>query len=106
MTTALDLIEETRRHLFSGQQEEMNRLSGSIDDAVTSVTFKYDLGGISKNAIISVDLEEMLVWEVAGRVATVVQRGVNGTTAAAHSDLATVVVKPKFSKFRVLSALN
>lgn len=105
-TLASDLIAETKRHLFSGQNEELNRLDGSITAGATSILFKYDVGGIQRGATISIDLEEIQVWEVSGKTATVVQRGVNGSTAASHSDLASVAVKPKFSDFRILTAIN
>jgi hypothetical protein len=85
--------------------EEMNRLNGAITSSATSVAFKYSLGGISKGAIISVDFEEMRVWETSGQSA-VVERGVSGSTPAAHNDLATVTVRPKFSDFRILRELN
>jgi hypothetical protein len=106
MPTANDLIEETRRHLFSGQTEEMNRLAVAVDADDTSMTFAYDLGGLRPGAVISIDLEEIYVWETSGKIATVVQRGVNGTTGASHSVLAVATVRPKFSAFRILSAIN
>ena len=106
MATANDLIEETKRHLFSGQNEELNRLSGAVTSNATSMLMTYDLGGIQRGATIAIDLEEIQVWEANGKTASVVQRGVNGTTAAAHADLATVTVKPKFSAFRILTAIN
>lgn len=106
MATVSDLIEETKRHLFSGQQEEMNRLDGAVTNVATTLLLKYDLGGLQPGAIVAIDLEEIQVWETSGKTATVVARGVNGTTAAAHDDLAVVVVKPKFSNFRILTAIN
>jgi len=106
MTTALDLIEETRRLLFSGQNEELNRLAGAVTSNATTITFTYDVGGIQRGTTIAIDLEEIQIWDASGKTASVVQRGVNGTVAAAHSDLATVTVKPKFSNFRILTAIN
>lgn len=106
MPTANDLVEATRRHLFSGQNEELNRLNGAVTNVATTMTMTYDLGGIQKGMIIAIDLEEIQVWETSGKVITVCSRGVNGTTGASHADLATVTVKPKFSQFRILSALN
>ena len=106
MTTAADLINETRNHLYSGQMEEMNRLNGAITNNATSIAFKYPVGGISKGALIAIDLEEIRVWEVSGQSATVVERGVNGSTPQAHNDLTAVVVRPKFSDFRILREIN
>ena len=106
MTTAADLVEETRRHLYSGQMEEVNRVSGAVGAADTSITLKYALGSIARGSIIAIDLEEIMVWETSGQVATVVQRGVNGSTAATHSDLSLVTVRPRFSSFRILKEIN
>lgn len=106
MSTANDLVEATRRHLFSGQNEELNRLAGAVTNVATTMTMTYDLGGIQKGMIIAIDLEEIQVWETSGKIITVCSRGVNGSTAASHADLATVTVKPKFSQFRILSAIN
>jgi hypothetical protein len=86
--------------------EEANRLSGAILSTDLSITLKYPLGSVARNTIIAIDLEEIRVWETSGQVATVVERGVNGTVAAAHADLAVVSVRPKFSNFRILKEIN
>lgn len=106
MTTANDLIEWTSAHLMSGQESEANRLSGAITSSATAIAFKYALGSIARGAVIAVGLEEIRIWETSGTSATVVERGVNGTTGAAHSDLDYVAVRPKFSPFRILRAVN
>lgn len=106
-TTAQALVDETRRILYSGQTQEANRLSGAITNSATSLVLKYAPGTAQlRGAILAVDLEEIRVWEFSGNTITVCERGVNGTTAAAHSDLAYVEVQPKFSQFRVLNAIN
>lgn len=105
-TTAADLIAETRRHLHSGQAETANRLSGAVTSGATSLAFKYPLEGIAKGAVLGIGLEEIRVWETGGTQATVVERAVNGSTAAAHNDLDYVAVRPKFSDFRIFQALN
>lgn len=105
-TLASDLINETKRYLYSGYAEEMNRVSGAMGSGDTSMTLKYPLGGIARGVTIAIDLEEIRVWDTSGQTASVIERGINGTTAAAHSDLAAVTVKPKFSDFRILKAIN
>lgn len=105
-TLASDLIAETKRHLFSGQNEELNRLDGAITANASSILFKYDVSGIQRGATIAIGLEEIQVWESSGKTASVVQRGVNGTIGAIHADLDVVSVKPKFSDFRILTAIN
>lgn len=107
MTTTNDLIEATRGHLQANTSEELNRLNGPIDADDTEIVFKYDLGGIGKQSIIAIDLEEIRVWETDGaKTVTVAERNVNGSTAATHVDLSLVYVKPRFSPFRCLRAIN
>lgn len=107
MTTAQTLVDETRRILYSNQISESNRLNGAITSNATSLALKYSLGTAQlRGAVLAIDLEEIRVWEYSGNSITVCERGVNGTTAAAHSDLAYVEVQPKFSPFRVLNAIN
>lgn len=107
MTTAADLIEETKSLLYSGDESESNVLASNIDADDETITFTYALGSISPGAIISLGLEDIRVLAVSGtNTASTVRRGVNGTTPASHSEDDTVWVRPKFSDFRVLQALN
>lgn len=104
---ASDLIQETRAHIFTGVEMESNRLNGAINSSATALALKYDKGSITSGAVISIGLEEMRVWEVSGTTSLpVIERGVNGTTAVAHNDLDFVSVRPQFSDFRILRALN
>lgn len=107
MTDVADLIEETRSLLYSGDEPESNVLTNAIDEDATSLTFDYSLGNISRGAIISLGLEDIRVLATSStNMASVVVRGVNGTTPAAHDEGDTVWVRPKFSDFRILQALN
>lgn len=107
MTTSLDWINETRGHLFGGTEPELNRLDGSINSSVTTFTTEFNLGSMTSGAIISIDLEEIRIWSTSGSTTvTVCERGVNGTTAASHSDAAVIEVRPRFSNFKILRALN
>lgn len=110
MTTSADLISETRARLQTGQTEQVNRLNGSITASQTTATFKYALGAIKSggSVILSIDLELIRVWETtdSSMIAGVIERGVLGSTAAAHADLATVTVMARFSDFAILQALN
>jgi hypothetical protein len=106
VTTTADLIEEARTQLHSGQEERRNRLDGPITSTATTVPFKYPIEGLDRGAIIGVDLEEIRVWETSGQSATVVERGVNGSAKASHLDLANVTVASKFSRARILRAMN
>lgn len=107
MTTAADLIEETKAIIYSGQEPEANRLASSVNTGDTSMTFSFSLGSISRGAIISIGLEDIRVWSTSGTTtADIVERGVNGTSAASHNAGDYVGVRPKFSDFRILRALN
>lgn len=102
---ASELVEATRRYLYSGYNDELNRLSGAIDAVTTTVNVGFDPKGVAPGTTIAIDLEEMYVWSVNARQLTV-QRGMNGSTATGHNDLAVVHVKPKFSPFRIFTELN
>lgn len=99
------MIEETKRNLYSGQSESVNRLDGAISASATSILFKYDLVNIQRGSVLCVDLEEMQVWDTSGKTATV-SRSINGSSPATHLDLATVFVQPRFSNFRIFQAIN
>ena len=105
MPTAQSLIDDTRRHLLTGHNEELNRLEGAIGPSDLALAVEFDAGGIAPGSTISVGLEEMHVWALSGQTLEV-QRGMNGSTPAAHADGAVVTVRPKFSDFRIFRALN
>lgn len=106
MTTAQNLIDETKRLIFSSDREQLNRLNGAVSStSATTITFEYAAGGIVAGAVLSIDLELMYVWSVSGQVATV-QRGYLGSTAATHADDAIITVNPRYSDFAIFQALN
>lgn len=108
MSTGTDLIQETRRHVFSGSREEMNKLAGAISStSSTSFTATYTIGGIQAGSVVEIDTELMYVWaaDSTSKVVTV-ERGHLGSTAATHTDLSLVRVNPKFSNFAIFQAIN
>lgn len=107
MTTCQDLIDETRRYLFSGQRETLNVLSGAINNSVTTITLTYDLNALAQGSYVAIDLEIMYVFAVSTTAKTAtVQRGMLGSTAASHSDQSLVYVNSKFPAFSIFQALN
>lgn len=107
MTTLSDLIASTRYHLYTNQQPEANRLQGTIASNVTSLNLHYPLGTATvRGSLITIDLEEIRVWETSGTTITFCDRGVNGSTPASHTDGAYVEVMPKFTPFRISQAIN
>jgi hypothetical protein len=107
MTTTADLIQETKRYLLATHREQLNRINGAITSSQTSLTFRHDLGGLRMGSYLSIDLEIMYIWstDASAKTATV-ERGMNGSTAAAHTDNSIVTINPKFPDFAVLSAIN
>lgn len=102
---ASDLVEATRRYLYSGYNDEMNRLSGAVDATTATINLGFDPIGVVRGTVVAVDLEEMYVWSINQRQLTV-QRAINGSVGATHADASVVYVKPKFSPFRILVELN
>lgn len=105
MTIARDWVSEARGHLMSGYQEEMNRIDVAMDAAQVSVNLAFDPKALTQGAVISVDLEDMYVWSVASKQLTV-ERGFNGTVKATHAINSLVLIKPKFSPYRIFKAIN
>lgn len=66
-------------------------LNGAIDNVTTTVNLNSISGSISPGNILLVDNELMFINAVSGSTLTVA-RGFNGTTAAAHSNVATVTI--------------
>lgn len=60
------------------------QLNGAINDSVTTVTLDAD-HGVDPGEVLQVDSEQLYVAAVSENTLTV-ERGVNGTTAASHSD--------------------
>ena len=107
MSTVGTVIDRTVRQLMSGTVEERNKTTAAINATVTSVAFQYDLSGIRPGGVIQIDNELMYVWEIsAGSKSVTVERGWNGTTAAAHSASSIATVDPKFPRAQILEAMN
>ena len=107
MTTAAVLIEETRMHLTSGKNEQVNALLADYTAGSGSMTFKYDLRGIVAGSTISVGLNTLYVVSVneQAKVATVLaaQQGSVDANATAGT---TVRVQPRWTDHRIFKELN
>jgi hypothetical protein len=107
MSTVGTVIDRTVRQLMSGTVEERNKTVSAITATATSVSFQYDLGGMRPGGVIQIDNELMYVWEIsAGAKSVTVERGWNGTTAAAHVASSIATVDPKFPRAQILEAIN
>lgn len=104
--TTSEIIETIGRWLYSDTRDERNRLNGAVADTTTTTfTVKYDPKGIQRGTRLAVDLELVDVWDVNSMTVTVA-RAADASVAAIHSDLSTVYVNPKFSRFHRLIAIN
>lgn len=92
---------------LGGQPGHRNKLAGSLAADATNVTFSYDLGRVAAGTRFAVGLETFYVWDtnVTSKTATV-ERGYEGTTAAAHDDGALVYVAPEWTPAQILAAFN
>jgi hypothetical protein len=107
MTTAADLVNETKRLLLSGHREQMNTLAQTVDASETTLTFSHDLREIQQDAYLSIDTEILYVWEATQSSNTiVVERGIGGSTPAAHSAGTFAFPNPPFSGLAIFKALN
>ncbi len=106
MTTLNDIINETRTHLYQNEAVEANRLNANIGANDVSMSTVYQPGSLSRQgAICSIDLEHIRVWAAQGNALTI-ERGIDGTTPAAHTANAYIEVMPRFSPFMCLRAIN
>jgi len=107
VTTAGQLIDRVAGDLLAGTVEERNRVATGIDASTTTVTFEFALSGLREGTVFEVGSEQFYVWTVnSSAKSAVVERGFNGTTAAAHSANDIVTVNPRFPRARVLQQLN
>lgn len=107
MSTVAQVITRTQRQLLSGVVEERNKIAANITASATSCVLSYDLGSVRTGSVLEIDSEQMYVWEVVESTKTcTVERAFNGTTAAAHTAGAIVVVNPRFPRNQILEAFN
>ena len=107
MSSVGTVVDRTLRQLMSGVVEERNKTTVAINASTTTVTFQYDLSGMRPGGVIQIDSELMYVWEIsAGSKSVTVERGWNGTTAAAHAASSIATVDPKFPRAQILEAMN
>jgi hypothetical protein len=101
-----DLINETRRTLLASSREERNKLAVSIFSGSTGLTLSYPIGQVTRGTKLSIDLEDIYVWEASGLSVTAMERGQWGSTALNHSAGAVIYVNPKFSNWEIFNAIN
>jgi len=107
MSTAGALITRASRQLLSGTVEERNKLATTVTSADGQLVMTYDLGGFREGSVLEIGSELMYVWSSTTSTKTlVVERGYDGTTAAAHTAGDIAVVNPRFPRQQMFDALN
>ena len=107
MTTVATVLNRASRQMLAGVVEERNKLASSLDSSTTSVVLSYDLGGFRAGSVFEIESELFYIWEAntASKTLTV-ERGFNGTTAAAHSANVLATLNPRFPRAQMLDAVN
>jgi hypothetical protein len=107
VTTAADLIEETRLHLTSGRNEQINELSADYTAGSRSMTFKDDLRGITAGHTISVGLNTLYVVSVSESSKSAVVVGGRQGSSDVNADAGQLVrVQPAWTDHRIFKELN
>lgn len=107
MSTVAQLINRTQRQLLSGIVEQRNKLSSTITAAGTSVTTTYALDSLRAGQTFEIEAELFYIWAADAATQTLtVERGWNGTTAAAHTAAAVITVNPRFPRSQIFEAFN
>lgn len=107
MTTAATVINKALRQLLSGTVEARNKLASTVNSSATSIVCTYALEGLRAGQIFEIESEVFYIWAADTVTKTLtVERGFNGTTAAAHTSGALVTVNPRFPRAQVLEAIN
>lgn len=106
MTTFAEVIHRTRSRLMTTQREPINQLAATITSSDTTVTFSNQVN-FHDGVRLSIGLEDLHVVSVAssGTSATVI-RGVDGSTAAAHTAGDIVHINPVWTNYQISLGVN
>lgn len=107
MTTVLDLVQETKVLLHASWRPELNQLQATVTSGATTLVATHALRGIVPGSHVSVGDELMYVWTAHAETKTFqVERGVLGTTAAAHTAGDLIEVNPTFPQNAIKRAVK
>ena len=107
MSTAAKIITNAKAHLMSGLVEERDKLKTTVTASATDIVLTYMPSGFREGTVFEIDAELMYVWvATTGTKTLTVERGYGGTTAAAHTADAIVILNPRFPRSRLLDAVN
>ena len=102
-----DLVEQTRRLVYGSSRLELNTPAEDVDEDETSILLTYDLQGVVRGNLISVNNEIMYVLDAVPNTKTItVRRAYYGTAVAAHASADLVEVNPRFPRAYISDALK
>lgn len=99
-TSVATVIQRIRDHyLYGTYRATLNQLAVDPGSGGTTLTFTYDMEGITRGSYLSIEQEVVYVWATnpASKTATVA-RAQMGTLAAAHAIATTVEINPRFPR--------
>ena len=107
MTTASQWVDRARKYLLGSIVPEQNKLAADYTAGAGTLTFTYDLGGITKGTRLSIGLNEFVVWDTQPTAKTVTVDGGQGGSTDTDATSGTIVkVRPRFTDFELFTALN
>lgn len=101
-----DLIARTKADLYGNERGLFNLLASSITTTDTQLTTTYDLAALSAGAYLGIEDELIYVWVSPAPKTLTIQRGMLGTTPAAHAAGTFIEVQPRFPQFVIRNALQ
>lgn len=104
MSTVGQLLDTTLHHLRGTRRSERSTLATTITDSETEVTISTDSNALRPSAWVQIGAELMYVQAAESRTATV-ERGAEGSTAAAHTAGASMEFNPRFFRHRLMDHL-
>lgn len=104
MTAIAPLVERARRMVLGSQRVQINTLTSTITPTDLSLTLALEVSNVTPGCYLDCELETMYVTALDGAVATVL-RGVDGSTAVAHTAGTVLRVNPIVSGFDIYSAM-
>lgn len=102
--TAVSLYQRTRRYLRD--YRDLDSLTAAMSDTTSTTVTVADTTMYNVRWPIEVDQETMVVRSITNSTTMVVERGAYGSTAATHSNGASILVRPSFFGIEILDALN
>lgn len=105
MSTVGQKVQEVRRVLLGTHRPEYNVLTSTITSTTDSLTVTHGATAIARGSYLGIDNEVCYVWSRSNQTVTV-QRGMLGTTAAAHTAGALVEVDPRFPNGLILDEMK